>query len=330
LLGVRFPDGERLAVLPVHQTVLAGGEMTMETSVGLAAARCAKGTLRVVTERHDGVEELRFSLNDARPQPGSFWIAWDGAKIAGHVAPGSAVVFGKVALRVAADGTVSDTLPNNLDLLLDAEYGAREIPNLLRAGQVALPVEITAGARVVKAEASLPVREGVGSVTSALEGIAKRPIAWATPADPQRPRPTILVEPGGEPAAVSVEVPLEGLRPAASSLRGTKVHGCFHKLRDLELVAVRMDLLVNKETCGPYRRHPDADHAQDRWVEIREEIVNVTVYEARTGRRVAMRDFPKTQPPSCPTQEIFLKTDHTRVITGEPDEGAIAEWLDQQ
>ena len=43
-----------------------------------------------------------------------------------------------------------------------------------------------------------------------------------------------------------------------------------------------------------------------------------------------MRNFPKTQPPRCPTLEIFLKREDTRVLTGDLDERVIAEWLDQQ
>src|SRR6185437_12459264 len=179
-LVLRLPDGVKLGELRLEdsgskEAVVAAGEITMETSSSLAVVQCTSGTLRVSAESHDDAFELRISRNDAPPQPGSLWLAWGGVNIAGHVARGNAVAIGKLALAVAPDGTVSGTLPDSLELLLDATVPERWPNYPLRA---AFPVQITRGARAVKAEASLPVSEGEPLALSALEGVARGPIAW--------------------------------------------------------------------------------------------------------------------------------------------------------
>ncbi len=309
-LVLRLADGVKLGELRLEdsgskEAVVAAGEITVETSGSLAAVRCASGTLRVVAEINDGIEELRFSRNDAPPQPGSLWLAWGGAHVAGHVARGSAATMGKVALAVAPDGTVSGTLPDGLELLVDAKVPERW-PNY--PPRAAFPVQIAQGARVTKAEASLPVSDSEPAVQSALEGVARAPIAWATPADPKRPRPTILVRPG------------EGWS-------ATKRYGCFRTLRDVELVAVRTEVTLNTEFCGYY----DDGSDDRRRVVRREQVASVAVYEARTGRLLATRKFPRGTPRSCPIMATFRAAEDVKTLNGaEPDPDAIAAWLGEQ
>ncbi len=213
------------------------------------------------------------------------------SRIEMEVEPGTVVVL---------DGQKLPATGAKIDAPLDLGKQARSAPvsilgSTRSAYKFEIPIVLTFPDQT-KLEGKLP-RDGasLAFVNTQLGTIEKGPVRF-----------------GGEP-----DGPSAGKSLVVYSILGSKVLGSANTIGDLDLVSATKTT-IRTLSCGAYRsRNTGNSIRMDRTLHDEE----VSVYERRSGKRVASKSFP-SRVPSCP--DVMKPSQY---LSGYPDAKAVEAWL---